>query len=345
VSARVEIRGLVRRFGEAMALRGLSLTLEAGSTTTLVGASGSGKTTLLRCLAGLLRPDSGEILFDGKDVTNLPAERRGVGLVFQSYALFPHLSVADNLGFGLDVRGVTRGERRRRVDEVAAELGLGPLLDRRPSEISGGERQRVAVGRALAYRPVLLLLDEPLAALDPNLADSVREALSRAIAVERTTVLFVTHDRSDALRLGDRVALLREGTLEQAGTPRELYRQPRTAYAANFFGAGALWEADAKRNGGAAFADTPLGRVPLEAHMPVSGSVRLVVRPEALSLCETEGTPVTVRRVSYEGDRIRLVFEVGGAETAVDAPASRSVRPGEIVRVCLDPSLLIVLPP
>jgi len=236
VSARVEIRNLSRSFSGRTALRDVSLTLEPGTTTTLVGASGSGKSTLLRCLAGLLSPDSGEIRFDGKDVTGVSAERRGVGFVFQSYALFPHLTVAQNLSFGLEVRSVAHDASRRRVGELAEELGLSSLLDRRPDQISGGERQRVALGRALAYRPVLLLLDEPLAALDPNLADSVRDALARAIAAERTTVLLVTHDRSDALRLGDRVILLREGRVEQSGSPRELYREPATEYAARVAG-------------------------------------------------------------------------------------------------------------
>ncbi len=343
MSARVEIRRLSKSFGGRPAIRDVTLSLEPGSTTTLVGSSGSGKTTLLRCLAGLLAPDSGEILFDGLDVIGVPAERRGVGLVFQSYALFPHLTVEQNLSFGLDVRSTSPPERRRRVEELAGELGLTFLLARRPSEISGGERQRVALGRALAYRPVLLLLDEPLAALDPNLAESVRDALSRAIALERTTVLFVTHDRSDALRLGDRVALLKEGRLEQAGSPRELYRQPRTEYAANFFGAGLVCGAVAVREGSRAWADTALGRIELPDGW--SGPVRLVIRPEALALDDDAGSPVVVRRVSYEGDRSRLFFETPSGEAAVDCPPGRDVPRGARVRVGVDPSLVIVLPP
>ncbi|MEO8431931.1 MAG: ABC transporter ATP-binding protein [Acidobacteriota bacterium] len=342
MSARVEIRGLSKSFGGRRAVSNVNLTLEPGTTTTLVGASGSGKTTLLRCLAGLLAPDSGAILFDGRDVTGLPAERRGVGLVFQSYALFPHLSVEENLSFGLDVRKTGGAERRRRVDELAAALGLKALLARRPSEISGGERQRVALGRALAYRPVLLLLDEPLAALDPNLAESVRDALFRAIALEQTTVLFVTHDRSDALRLGDRVALLKNGALEQFGTPRELYRHPKTAYAANFFGAGLVCEAVAVRAGDRCRAETPLGPVELPSGEP--GPVRLVFRPEALSLSGAEGAIVAVRRVTYEGDRSRVYFETPAGEAVVDCPPGREIRAGERLRVAVDPGLVIMLP-
>ncbi|MEP6800318.1 MAG: ABC transporter ATP-binding protein [Acidobacteriota bacterium] len=342
MSARVEVRNLGLAYGVRSALRDVSLTLEPGTTTTLVGASGSGKTSLLRCLAGLLRPATGRILFDGRDVGSIPAERRGVGVVFQSYALFPHLTVADNLAFGLDVRKIERTARARRVAELAEELGLEGLLQRRPGEISGGERQRVALGRALAYRPVLLLLDEPLAALDPNLADSVREALARAIDAERTTVLLVTHDRADALRLGDRVVLLREGRVEQHGSPRDLYREPNTEYAANFFGSGALLEVEARAEGSGVVAETPLGRLVLPRARP--GRLRLVVRPEALALCPAGGTPVSIRGVSYEGDRTRILFAAGETEAVVYGPADLEVKTGDRLGVLVDPRLVVVLP-
>ncbi|MCA1580403.1 MAG: ABC transporter ATP-binding protein [Acidobacteria bacterium] len=342
MSARVEVRRLSKAYGRVPALDRVSLSLEPGSTTALVGASGSGKTTLLRCLAGLLAPDAGEILFDGRDVAGVPAERRGVGVVFQSYALFPHLTVADNLAFGLDVRRTSSGDRARRVAQLAEELGLEPLLDRRPGQISGGERQRVALGRALAYRPVLLLLDEPLAALDPNLAESVREALARAIAAERTTVLIVTHDRADALRLGDRVVLLRAGRVEQEGAPRDLYRYPKTEYAASFFGSGALWEVEARVEGSGIVAETPVGRIALPGARP--GRLRLIVRPEALSVRASAGTSVTVRGVSYEGDRSRIVFTAGGRDAVVFGPAGLEVAPGDRIGITVDPRFLVVLP-
>ena len=238
--------------------------------------------------------------------------------------------------------GRSASDRARRVAELADELGLERLLDRRPAEISGGERQRVALGRALAYRPVLLLLDEPLAALDPNLAESVRDALARAIGIERTTVLFVTHDQSDALRMGDRVALLREGAIEQSGSPRELYRRPRTEYAANFFGTGALWEVEARAEGSGVVAETPLGRVALPGARP--GRLRVIVRPEALSVRPSGGTIVTVRGVSYEGDRSRIVFTAGGREAVVYGPAELETAPGDRIGVTVDPRLLVVLP-
>ncbi|HEX7252069.1 MAG TPA: ABC transporter ATP-binding protein, partial [Thermoanaerobaculia bacterium] len=234
MSAQVEMKGLSKAFAGRPALRDVSLSLAPGTTTTLVGPSGAGKTTLLRCLAGLVSQEAGEILFDGSAVGELPAESRSVGFVFQSYALFPHMTVRDNLAFGLDVRRTARNARDARVEELSALLALDPLLDRRPSQISGGERQRIALGRAIAHRPALLLLDEPLAALDPNLASSVREVLLSTIRSERTTVLWVTHDRADALRLGDRVVLLREGRIEQIGAPSQLYRTPANPFVATF---------------------------------------------------------------------------------------------------------------
>lgn len=343
MSARVEIRNLSCSFGGQPAVREVSFTLEPGTTTTLVGASGSGKTTLLRCLAGLLVPDGGAVLFDGHDVSALPAEGRGVGLVFQSYALFPHLTVAENIGFGLEVRGAKADERRQRVRELAEQLGVAKLLERKPSQISGGERQRVALGRALAYRPVLLLLDEPLAALDPNLADSVREVLLQAIERERTTALLVTHDRADALRMGQRVALLRAGELEQIGTPRELYRAPRTEYAAHFFGPGPVMDCVAARHGNGVVAETPFGNVPLAVN--AAGPIRVLLRPEALRLAEHEGAPAVVQRAIYEGSRCRVTFAAGGLEAHLEAPPGRELMAGDQIRVSVDPDLLVLLPP
>lgn len=337
MSARVEIRNLCCSFGGHPAVRNVDLTLEPGTTTTLVGASGSGKTTLLRCLAGLLSPDSGQVMFDGRDVTALPAEARGVGLVFQSYALFPHLSVADNIGFGLEVRGLKATERRRRVLDLAEQLGVGKLLDRKPTQISGGERQRVALGRALAYRPVLLLLDEPLAALDPNLATAVREVLLQAIEIERTTVLLVTHDRGDALRMGQRVALLRAGELEQVGTPRELYRTPRTDYGGHFFGPGLVLET------AAAGSSVPTVFGNIELPEPRRGPLRLLLRPEALRIAD-EGAHAIVRRIVYEGNRCRITFEAEGLRAEMDAPPGREFAIGDHLCIAVDANLVVLLP-
>jgi len=343
MSAHVEARSVSRRFGATVALSGASLTLEPGTTTTLVGPSGCGKTTLLRCLAGLQAPDSGEILFDGRSVLGMPAERRGVGFVFQSYALFPHLTVAENIAFGLEVRRAPREDRDRRVREVAEALGLTPLLRRRPAEISGGERQRVALGRAIAYRPVLLLLDEPLAALDPNLAASVRDVLSEAIAREETTVLFVTHDRADALRIGDRVAVMRDGAVEQQGTPEEVYRRPISEFVARFFGGGTVWDGVAVRNGSRSVIETPLGAVAVADRF--HGPVRVVLRPEAVRPAPPgAGRPFTVREAVFEGNRYSVRIEGLEELAAIEWPPERPVSRGDRICVSIEPSLLVVLP-
>jgi ABC-type sugar transport system ATPase subunit len=344
VSSRVEVKGLWKRFGGQPALRDLSLRLEPGTTSTLVGPSGAGKTTLLRCLAGLLAHDAGEILFDGAPVGSLPAERRGVGFVFQSYALFPHMTVRENLAFGLAVRRSPSRDRERRIRELAVSLALEPLLDRRPAEISGGERQRVALGRAIAYHPALLLLDEPLAALDPNLASSIREVLRDAIRREGTTVLLVTHDRADALRLGDRVILMREGRIEQAGSPSALYRTPANPFVATFFGPGTIWRLPAARNGRGLEVQTPLGRVAIPG--TEAGPVTLLVRPEAIRPADSgEGAEVSVEEAHYEGDRYRLRVSYEGGGTTLEWPPDREVQKGDCLRVRLEPSLVVLLPP
>jgi ABC-type sugar transport system ATPase subunit len=343
MSARVEVRRLSKTFGEQGALRDVSLDLEPGTTTALVGPSGAGKTTLLRCLAGLLAHDAGEILFDGAPVGTLSAERRDVGFVFQSYALFPHMTVAENIAFGLDVRRAPRAQRDARVRELAASLGLEALLARRPAEISGGERQRAALGRAIAYHPRLLLLDEPLAALDANLAASVRGVLQAAIRKERTTVLLVTHDRADALRLGERVVLMRDGRVEQIGSPEALYRAPANGFVANFFGSGTIWRVEARRNGHGLEAETPLGRIPLGNGDP--GPVNLLVRPEAIRPAQpATGALVRVVEASYEGDRYRLRISCGVEETSLEWPAELAVSPGDEIFVKLEPSLVVRLP-
>jgi ABC-type sugar transport system ATPase subunit len=206
----------------------------------VVGPSGSGKTTLLRLVCGLLEPTEGEVRIGGQDQARVPPERRPVAMVFQGFALFPHLSVRDNIGFGLRVRRVARSERRQRVEQVAVSLGLGPLLDRLPAELSGGERQRVALARALVRDPAVFCLDEPLSALDPLLRGDARRELADLLRAQGRCAVFVTHDQAEALTLGDRVAVLRGGRLEQVDRPRALYDRPATPFVASFVGTPAM---------------------------------------------------------------------------------------------------------
>jgi ABC-type sugar transport system ATPase subunit len=226
----------VRRYGAVEALRGIDLAVEPGELMAVLGASGSGKSTLLRAIAGLEPADAGRVLIDGADQTAVPPARRGVAMVFQSFALFPHLSVERNIGFGLRARGEAASVVAERVRSTAGALGLEGLLDRRPGELSGGERQRVALARALAARPRLLLLDEPLSNLDAQLRASTRTEIRRVQERTGQTTLHVTHDQSEALALGHRVAVLRDGRVEQVGTPDEIWERPASTWIARFVG-------------------------------------------------------------------------------------------------------------
>jgi len=230
------VTGLSKRYGDTVAVSEVSLAVDAGAVLVLVGPSGCGKSTILRLVAGLEEPTAGTVEVAGRDVTRLPPGRRRVGMVFQEPAAFPYLSVADNLAFGMKVRGIAVAERRRRVGEVAELLGLGRLLERRPVQLSGGERQRVELGRALLRDPDLLLLDEPLSGLDAALRVELRGELRRIQREVGTTTVLVTHDQTEALVLGDRVGVLQAGRLRQLGTPSELFDAPANTFVARFVG-------------------------------------------------------------------------------------------------------------
>jgi spermidine/putrescine transport system ATP-binding protein len=239
-AAVIALRQVSRRYGNQAALEGLSLSIEAGEFFSLLGPSGCGKTTTLRLIAGFDRPDAGRVLLQGRDLTEAPPHRRPVNMVFQNYALFPHLNVWDNVAFGPRSRQLAAAEIRLRVGEVLEVVRLSELARRRPHELSGGQQQRVALARALVNAPAALLLDEPLAALDPDLRRTMRSELQRIQRRVGITFLLVTHDREEALSLSDRLAVLHQGRLEQVGTPRQLYDQPRSAVVATFLGAANL---------------------------------------------------------------------------------------------------------
>jgi ABC-type Fe3+/spermidine/putrescine transport system ATPase subunit len=298
----VRLVELAKRFGESEVLRDLSLDVERGEVLALLGPSGSGKTTLLRCLAGFEIPDAGRILVDGQEVTRLPPERRDFGMVFQHYALFPHLSVGENVAFGLEARRWPPERVRARVEEVLALVRLPGLEGRRVSEISGGMQQRVALARALAPEPRLLLLDEPLSNLDPSLREATRRELRRSIERIGITTLLVTHEQEEAFDLGDRVAVLHGGRLDQVGRPEELYGRPRTRFVAEFVGRASALPARlpgggrAGESGRAAWLVRRDGRPgptwPAEVGEEVGEEVDLLVRPEALALAEAQAPAV-----------------------------------------------------
>ncbi|MCO1658520.1 ABC transporter ATP-binding protein [Pseudonocardia humida] len=320
--ARIRIERVSRRFGGVTALEDLSLDIAHGEFLVLLGPSGCGKSTLLRTIAGLLAPDSGRILLDDSDVTDLPARDRGVAMVFQSYALYPHLSVARNIAFPLRARRTDRAERDARVAEVGAALGLSGLLDRRPRELSGGQRQRVALARALVRDPAAFLLDEPLSNLDARLRTSTRAELTELHRRLGSTFVHVTHDQVEAMTMATRIALLDGGRLEQVGAPHEVYDRPESAFVAGFLGAppmnllpARLAERDGALHAVADGVDIPVG-LPVEqpegstAAEDSGRDVLLGVRPEQLSV-RRDGAPGGGLR-----GRVRLLENLGGEEVA-----------------------------
>ena len=275
----VELRGVTRRFGATVALRGLDLSIKPGEMVALLGPSGCGKTTALRALAGLEDIDEGEILVGGRDVANVPASKRDMAMVFQSYSLFPHLTVAQNVAFPLSLRrGISAKERTARVPEYLELVGLGGFGDRYPNELSGGQQQRVALARALAVQPKVLLLDEPLSALDAKVRVQLRDEIRRIQLEVGITTVFVTHDQEEALAVADRVAVMRGGIIEQLGEPEAIYSTPENAFVADFIGHHSRVRASAE--GGVA---TVLGqRVPLLSGS-AEGAVDVLLRPEHVS--------------------------------------------------------------
>ena len=320
----VELRGAEKRYGEVTAVRALDLEVRPGELMVLVGPSGCGKSTLLRLIAGLIEPTAGEVWIGGRRVDDVEPGARDVAMVFQSYALYPHMTVAGNLGFGLRVRGTPRTEIERRVAEAAASLGLAELLSRRPGELSGGQRQRVALGRAMVRDPGVFLFDEPLSNLDAELRLRTRDEIAALHQRLGTTMIFVTHDQVEALSLGQRVAVMDQGRLHQVGTPEEVYRRPRNLFVAGFVGS------------------PPINRISLDRGT-------LAVRPEDLAVAATgDGEAraedrdsgeagdfrATVLRVEALGSEQRVHLDGPGdaAWVARVSPAPR-IAPGDRVSV------------
>jgi putative spermidine/putrescine transport system ATP-binding protein len=321
----LEVAGISKSFGGVVALQEVSFQLHRGEFLTMLGPSGSGKTTTLRIIAGFEAPDRGEVRLHGRDVVRVPAYERNIGMVFQDYALFPHMSVAENIGFPLEARKIGREERRRRVEAMLAVVGLEDFGDRRPRQLSGGQQQRVALARALVFDPEIVLLDEPLGALDKKLRGVMQLEILRIAKCLGTTVNSVTHDQEEALVMSDRIALFSQGRLIQIGTPRQLYQHPQTPFVADFIGESNLlhgrYSAAMKQIVGACWrADLPLGN---EGRVGLSDddAMTLVVRPENLAIHPVGGGQIpvgkaeervnrcvgTVRDAIYLGVEFRLV--------------------------------------
>ena len=326
----------------ARALEPTTLHIESGETVVFLGPSGCGKTTMLRIIAGLETPDAGgRVRFGDEDVTDTPIEQRNVGMVFQSYALFPNMNVAENIGYGLKIRGVGTAERARRIAELVELTGIEGLEGRSIDQLSGGQRQRVALARAVAVRPRVLLLDEPLTALDALLRERLRGELNSLLRALGITSVYVTHDQAEAMTLGDRIVVMRKGAIAQIGTPRDIYFSPANRYVAEFVGAANVVEAEC-RDGGLIL---PGGTLPVAGATP--GPSIAMIRPESWSIVAAHAAPLTGRvdTVIFVGDRQRV--SVSGAANKlilVDAPNGLIIAPGDTVGLTAPPDAIRLLP-
>jgi spermidine/putrescine ABC transporter ATP-binding subunit len=339
------LRGLTKHYPAMAAVDGIDLEVAAGEFLTLLGPSGSGKTTTLMMIAGFTPPSAGDVLLDGRSIARLAPERRNIGVVFQNYALFPHMSVAENIGFPLRMRGLPKPEIASKVEAALALVQLGGLGARRPRQLSGGQQQRVALARALVFAPDLLLMDEPLGALDKKLREDMQFELKRLHAELRVTIVYVTHDQEEALTLSDRIALMNCGRIEQLGTAEDLYERPVSRFVAEFIGESNLLEGSADTGW---FTTGDGLRVPIAG--AARGSALLVLRPEKLVLEPTstaEGLAGTVRELVYGGEFTRYRVAVGGALlTAKVANRRAPFRPavGDLVRVLWHPGDECIIP-
>ena len=327
----IVLDALGKSWGDTTAVDAVSLTVPARSFVVLLGPSGCGKSTTLRLIAGLEAATSGRILIAGRDVTHLPPAARGISMVFQSYALFPHLTVAENIVFGLRVRRVGDAERRRRLDKAATLLGLAGLLDRKPSQLSGGQQQRVALGRAIVAETPVCLMDEPLSNLDAQLRQEMRReirALQRQLGI---TLIYVTHDQVEAMTMADRVVLMRGGRIEQDASPAAIYARPATSFAARFIGTppmNLLRLADAPDGGGAIAGTTGPSVVPRRGDGLVLG-----IRPEAIAISSTGAVEAEIVASEYLGADTVLACRAGDETFSLRAPGQLDHAPGARIRV------------
>ncbi len=341
----VRLENLVRRYGAVTALDGLSLTLAPGELVALLGPSGCGKTTALRLLAGLEQADEGKVIIGGDDVTDLPTNRRNIGMVFQAYSLFPHMVAWENVAFGLQMRDVGKAERKKRALDMLELVGLGRFANRYANQMSGGQQQRVALARALAIQPQVLLLDEPLSALDAKVRSRLRDEIRRVQLEVGITTLFVTHDQEEALAIADRVGVMQAGKLEQLGPPTLVYSRPATPFVADFVGLTNRIPAEVKF-GGVEVRGTQL---PLVQQDVPTGPAIALVRPEAVTIAgngDGQSGPLvgTVIAVAFLGAISRVTVDLGDMTILAQLPTSAaSDHPaGTRVRLALRPDPVLV---
>jgi ABC-type Fe3+/spermidine/putrescine transport system ATPase subunit len=336
---RIDLEGLTVDYGDGPVVQELDLQVEPGTLVALLGPSGCGKSTTLRAVAGLLQPRAGDVRFDGRSVLHLAPEKRPVAMVFQAPLLFPHMSIGDNVSFGLRMRGVARAERVRRADEALERVRLPGVAHRRPGELSGGQEQRVSLARALVVQPEVLLLDEPFSALDAALRVEVRELVGELQREAGVTTLFVTHDQEEATVLADRVGLMLDGRLQQVGAPRDFYERPSSVEVARFFGTANAFPgvvADGVWRG-------PIGEVRVRA---ADGPGVLLLRQEAVRVVGSDqaGVDAVVLRTTYTGTGVRVRADVDGTELELVADPTTRLAAGDRVRLHLPPEHCTVVP-
>ncbi|MDO9526206.1 MAG: ABC transporter ATP-binding protein [Gemmobacter sp.] len=344
----VRFEAVTKRFGSVVALKPLTLDIAPGTLVTLLGPSGCGKTTTLRLIAGLETASEGRILIGGQDVTHQSATYRRVSMVFQSYALFPHMSVAENVGYGLSVKRLPKAQVRERAEEGLALVGLAGFGKRLPSELSGGQQQRVAVARAIVLEPEVLLLDEPLSNLDAKLRRHVREEIRQIQQRLGLTAVYVTHDQEEAMAVSDRIIVMKNAEIAQEGSPHDLYDRPASAFIADFIGDANLIDVEVSQSG----ADTEialLGRRLRVALPPVpNGAAKMVLRPHQVRLTrDAQGfaLPAEVTYAAYLGNQIQYTLDSeAGRIFAICAPVAAPFRPGDGVHVTFDPADVRLVP-
>ena len=355
----IKLEHLTKRFGDTVAVNDLSITLESGKLIALLGPSGCGKTTTLNMISGILPVSGGSIFFDDRDVTNLPPEKRGIGLVFQNYALYPHMTVLQNICFPMEIQRIPKKERIRRAEELAEMVHITPYLKRKPAELSGGQQQRVAIARALSKRPDVLLLDEPLSNLDAKLRNQMRAEIIKLRSRINTTFVYVTHDQTEAMTLGDRIVIMRDGFIQQIGTPQEVFNHPKNLFVAGFIGTPQMnFFPDAKltvKDGkyvvellGKSIVLPEDKQAALRARKQPEGTVTVGVRPVHLSLHQ-EGFPATIDVSEMMGSEMHLHMTVSGHDVIAVIPTAGlsldDVRAGGTAHFTFDPELMHLFDP
>ncbi|MEG0852758.1 MAG: ABC transporter ATP-binding protein [Angelakisella sp.] len=349
MSHTVIVKEAVKKYGDFTALKGVSLEVKSGEFFTLLGPSGCGKTTLLRMIAGFNSVDGGEICFGDKVINNVDAHKRDIGMVFQNYAIFPHLTVAENVAYGLKAKKTPKDEMQRRVNDALAQVQIEALGNRRPNELSGGQQQRVALARAFVIEPGVLLMDEPLSNLDAKLRVQMRTVIKKLQRRLGITTIYVTHDQEEALAISDRIAVMKDGVIMQVGTPEEIYKKPQSPFVAGFIGVSNFMDAVVSK--------TPDGHVitvdgvnmPVRLRREFSGKVTLSARPEQLFFTEQGGLPGTIAISTFLGDFVEYEIVLANGQTiqlneyTKDADALRG--DGQEVQIGFSPSKISIYVP